>query len=548
MKITAAIGIVALLMLSGCGPSTERDMDKALSLIDDQILFVGNGAEPEGLDPHIVTGVPEHHLLVALFEGLVGMKLDDLSPIPAMAESWDVSDDQKVYTFHLRKDAKWSNGDPLTAKDFTYAWKRILTPTLAGEYSYMLFSMKNARAYNEGKITDFSEVGCRAIDDHTVEVTLENPTPYFLQLHIHYSWFPIHQATIEAHGRIDERNTPWTRPENIVSNGPFILTNWEPNNVIETRTNKYYWDNDNVKLRGVNFYPVPDEQTEDRMFRAADLHITENVLVPRVPVWLRENPALIRTDPWIGSYFYRVNTKREPFGDSRVRLALAMAVNREDLTTKILHGGETPAGFLTPPNVNGFTAKASIPFDPEGARALLAEAGYPGGEGFPTFELLYNTAEKHKIIAVAIQEMWQKTLGIDVQIVNQDWKVYLSSTSNDTMDYDIARAGWIGDFVDPVNFIECFSTGNGNNRTGWSNAEYDALVEESFRTTDQVARYELFQKAEEILTKEVPIIPIYHYTKPFLLAPEVKNVKSNILGYMPYHTYWLEAPKTIDTD
>jgi len=543
VKYIAALGIVSLLALTGCGNSTDRDTEKALTMIDDQILMVGNGAEPEGLDPHIVTGVPEHHLLVALFEGLVGMNPEDLSPIPAVAESWDVSDDQKVYTFHIRETAKWSNGEPLTAKDFTYAWKRMLTPTLAAEYSYMLYSMKNARAYKEGTLKDFEQVGCRVIDDHTVEVTLDNPTPYFLQLHIHYSWFPVHQATIEAHGKFDERNTPWTRPENIVSNGPFNLADWRPNDVMEMRTNPHYWDRANIKLKGVNFYPVPDEQTEDRMFRAADLHVTENVLVPRVPVWLRENPSLIRTDPWIGSYFYRVNIKREPFGDPKVRLALAMAVDRDSITSKILHGGETSAGFLTPPNVNGFTATASIPYDPEAAKALLAEAGYPNGEGFPTFALLYNTAEKHKIIAVAIQEMWRNTLNIDVQIENQDWKVYLSNTSNETMNYDVARAGWIGDFVDPINFLECFTTGNGNNRTGWSNAEYDALVEESFRTADPTARYELFQKAELILTQEAPIIPIYHYTKPFLIAPEVKNFIPNILGYMPYHTYWLETPK-----
>ncbi|PCJ56518.1 MAG: peptide ABC transporter substrate-binding protein [Candidatus Hydrogenedentota bacterium] len=515
-------------------------MEKARTLIADQILFVGNGAEPEALDPHTVTGVPEHHILTALFEGLVGMDAATLTPIPAVAKSWDISDDKKVYTFHLREDARWSNGESLTAKDFLYAWQRILTPALASKYNYMLYPIKNARAFSEGKITDFNQVGCKALDEHTVEVTLENPTPYFLQLQIHYTWFPVHQATIEKFGTMDERNTKWTRVGNMVSNGPYLLTKWEPNNVIETRLNEYYWNKDIIRLKGVNFYPVSDEQTEDRMFRSAELHMTENVLIQRVPVYQRENPQFIRTDPWIGSYFYRINITRKPFDDVRIRRALAMAVDRDAITTNILHGGETSGESLTPKNVNGYTANAAVHFDPEGAKALLAEAGYPDGEGFPTFEILYNTAEKHKIIAVAIQQMWKQTLGIDVQIVNQDWKVYLSSTSNDTMNYDVARAGWIGDFVDPVNFLECFTTGNGNNRTGWSNAEYDALIEESARTADEAARFELFQQAEAILTEEMPLIPIYHYTRPFLIGPEVKNFQPNLLGYVPYHTLWLE--------
>lgn len=532
-------------LLSGCfggGSTTSRDAEKALAIIDDQILLVGNGAEPEGLDPHIVTGVPEHHIVTALFEGLVGMNPETLEAIPAVAESWEVTDDGLIYTFHLRENAKWSNGDPLTAKDFVYAWQRILTPELASEYGYMLYPMKNARDFAEGKISDFTKVGARVIDDRTLEVTLTNPTPYFLQLHIHYSWFPIHRATIEKFGKMDDRNTGWTRPGNIVTNGPFALSRWEPNNVIETRKNEQYWNADSVRLKGVNFYPVPNEQTEERMFRGAELHMTENVHISRVQAFQRESPELIRTDPWIGSYFYRVNTKRKPFDDVRVRKALAMAVDRVSITTHILKGGETPGGTLTPPNVNGYTAEAEIPFDPEAARALLAEAGYPGGKGFPSFAILYNTAEKHKIIAVAIQQMWKEHLGVDVTLENQDWKVYLASTANNSMDYDVARAGWIGDFVDPINFIECFTSENGNNRTGWSSADYDRYTEESFSAKTVEERFALFQKAEAILAEEVPLIPIYHYTRPFLLAPEVKNFKPNLLGYVPYHTLYLEAP------
>jgi oligopeptide transport system substrate-binding protein len=540
-----AIAFTLTALLAACTPSkssTNRDQEQANTLIEDQILLLGNGAEPEGLDPHIVTGVPEHHILTALFQGLVGMDSCDLSPIPAVADRWVVSEDKLIYSFHIREDAKWSNGDPLTSQDFLYAWQRILMPNIASEYGYMLYSMVNAREFAEGKITDFNLVGAKAPDKNTIQVTLNNPTPYFLQLQIHYSWFPVHQGAIEKNGAMDDRLNPWTRLENIVTNGPYKLTRWELNEVIETRLNEHYWDKESIKLKGVNFYPVPNEQTEERMFRAAELHMTENIHLSRVEVFKRENPTLIRTDPWLGSYFYRVNTKREPFNDPRVRRALAMTIDRDLMTTSIIKGGETSAGTLTPPNVNGYTAEANIPFDPEGARALLADAGYPGGKGFPPFSILYNTAEKHKIIAVTIQQMWKEHLKIDVTLENQDWKVYLTSTSNDSMDYDVSRAGWIGDFVDPINFLECFTTGNGNNRTGWSNPEYDRYLEESTSAETSEERFALFQKAEAILAEEVPLIPIYHYTRPFLIAPEVKNYKPNLLGYVPYHTLYLETP------
>ena len=548
MKLSIRTGatLISLSLLvaacGGSGSSTSRDQSKAAAIVEDQILFVGNGAEPEGLDPHIVTGVPEHHILTALFQGLVGMDAGDLSPLPGVAERWDVSDDGLVYTFHIRETAKWSNGETLTAQDFLYAWQRILSPNIASEYGYMLYPMKNAREFSEGTVTDFSEVGAKALDAQTIQVTLNNRTPYFLQLHIHYSWFPVHQATIEQFGAMDERGTAWTRSDNIVTNGPFKLTRWEPNNVIETRKNEHYWDHDAMKLDGVNFYPVPNEQTEERMFRAGELHLTENVHISRVAVYQKENPQLIRTEPWIGSYFYRVNTKRKPFDDERVRRALAMAVDRVAITTHILKGGETAGATLTPPNVNGYTTESAIPYDLDGAKQLLAEAGYPEGKGFPKFSVLYNTSEKHKIIAESVQQMWKKDLGIDVALVNQDWKVYLTSTSNTSMDYDIARAGWIGDFVDPINFLECFTTDNGNNRTGWSSSDYDSYIQESSTVQTQEERYALFQKAEAILAEEVPLIPIFHYTRPFLIAPEVKNYESNLLGYVPYHTLYLAIP------
>lgn len=537
----ALIGtIFVLTALSGC-----KGAGGGIRAVDREatggILRVGNGAEPEGLDPHVVTGIPEHHILSTLFEGLVRLDPATLNPTPGVAESWEVSPDGLVYTFHLRKDAKWSNGDPLTSKDFAYAWRRVLTPSLASEYAYMLYPMKNARAYNEGTLTDFSQVGCAFPDDYTVVVTLDNPTPYFMQLHGHYTWFPVQQKTIEAAGAFDDRGSKWTRVGSMVGNGPYQLARWVPNSVIEVRPNPNYWDAAGVKNKGVDFRPINEEQTEERMFRAGELDITENVPPAKVLDYRKKNPAVIRTDDWIGSYFYRVNTKRKPFDDKRVRQALAMAIDREAICSKVMTAGEKPAHFMTPANVAGYTSTAHVPYDPERARQLLAEAGYPGGKGFPSIDILYNTLERHQMIGEAIQQMWKNTLGINVTLTNQEWKVYLNSTSNEQMDFDLARAGWIGDVVDAINFLECFTTGNGNNRTGWGDEEYDLLLEQALKQNDVAARHKLYDDAEHILMDELPILPIYHYVRPFLIQPDVRGFDQNILAYYAYHKVWFES-------
>ena len=462
------------------------------------------------------------------------------APTPGVAERWEESGDKLVYTFHLREDAKWSNGEPLTSKDFLYAWERILTPALASEYAYMLFPMKNAQAFNEGAIGDFSLVGAEALDDHTLRVTLENPTPYFLALHTHYSWYPVHQGTIEKFGAKEDRISRWTRAGNLVGNGAYVLSRWSPNKIIETTPNEHYWDAAGVLNDGIHFYPITDGQTEERMFRNGELHITEDLPVSKIPVYQREHPEQLRLNPWIGVYFYRINTLRPPLDDPRVRQALAMALDRDAICKYVLQGGETPAPFLTPPDINGYAPSARVTYNVEAARKLLAEAGYPNGEGFRSIDILYNTDEKHRTIAEVIQQMWKKNLGINVTLSNQDWKVYLSSTSNDVMDYDIARAGWIGDVVDPINFLECFITDNGNNRTGWGSPAYDELLAKSMAISDPAQRNKVFDEAETILIEGMPIIPIYHYTRTFLVNPRIRGLPSNILAYYAYHKVYLD--------
>jgi oligopeptide transport system substrate-binding protein len=512
-------------------PVTERDARAG-------ILHYSTGAEPQDLDPHTVTGVPEHRVTSVLFEGLVDLDPETLEPVPAVAESWSVSEDETVYTFRLRDTAQWSNGDPVTAHDFVYAWQRILTPALGSEYAYMLYCLKNARDFHEGALTDFGQVGAKAMDGRTLEVTLGNPTPYFLSMQIHYTWYPVHRATIERFGAMDERGTRWTRAGNLVGNGAFMLERWEPDRVITVVKNPRYWNKDAVELNGIHFHPIDNNLTEELLFRVNRLHVTATIPVNKLETYESDRPGALRIDPYLGTYFYRINVTRSPFTDARVRRALSMAIDREDLVRNVVRAGRKSAPFFTPPDTAGYTCETRVAFDPEEARRLLSAAGYPEGKGFPRTEILYNTSDNHKQIAEAAQAMWRDTLGITVTLVNQEWKVYLDSMNQ--LDYGIARSGWIGDYLDPINFLECFTTGNGNNRTGFSSTRYDGLIAQSLQTADAEARHRILQEAEGLLLEEAPIIPVYFYTNAYLVAPQVRGLYPNPLGYVSFKDLSLE--------
>lgn len=538
IKITSLL-MVALLgfLLTACGGG-ETNVSTGNR---EGILHFGNGAEPQELDPHIVTGVPEHHIISALLEGLVSKNPKTLEPMPAVAESWSVSDDGKIYTFNLRPNAKWSNGDAVTAEDFVWSWQRGLTPAMGNQYAYMYYAIKNAEAFAKGKISDFSKVGVKAINHKTLRVELNNATPYFLQLLDHYSLFPVHRPTIEKFGEPAERGTLWTRAGTFVGNGPFTLTQWDLNKVIIVEKNPLYWDAKTVKLKGIYFYPTENLTTEERMFRAGQLHYTNSVPVEKIAIYKKENPHLIRVSAYLGSYFYRINTRLEHLKDVRVRRALAMAIDREAIANKLLKAGQIAAYAITPNNTMGYTADTDLRYDIAEARRLLAEAGYPNGEGFPTTDILYNTQEDHRKVAVAIQQMWKKSLNINITIQNQDWKVFLDSVSSGN--YSIARAGWIGDYVDPNSFLDMWITDGGVNRTGWSNAEYDRLVLEvapKAKTVEQ--RYVALRKAEKMLLDDMPVIPIYTYVSKHLVHPSVKNLSPNLLD-TPYYKYIYLEPE-----
>ncbi len=522
------VGLVSACALLGCtGGKTKVEEGN-----EKGVLHMGNGAEPQALDPHVVTGVPEHNIIVALLEGLVSEDPVDLHPVPGVARSWDINESGTEYTFHLRDDALWSDGSRVTAEHFVYSFRRILSPALGSEYAYMLYPMKNAEKFHKGEISDFAEVGARAVDDTTLRIELGAPTPYFLQLLTHYSWFPVHPSTIEEFGEIDERGTRWTRPENYVGNGPFVLSEWKMNEVIAVEKNPNYWDHEQVSLSGIRFYPIENAQTEERTFRSGDLHVTHTV-PPNKISWYRENaPEELRIDPYFGTYYYLVNTTRDALKDSRVRRALAMTIDRESIIKTILKGDQSPAYHFTPPQTAGYTSPAKTSYDPEAARALLAEAGFPGGEGFPGFELLYNTQETHHMVAQAIQQMWNKELGIEVTLTNQEWKVYLATTQR--IEHDVARAGWIGDYLDPNTFLNLWVTDGGNNRTGWSHERYDSLLQAASLLPASEERLNLFGKAETILMDQMPVIPIYFYTSNALVHTSVENWNPTIMDHHPY--------------
>ena len=513
--------------------NSPSPVDAALAT---QVLHFGNGSEPQGLDPHIVTGVPEHHLLISMCEGLTIANPKGGPNLPGVAESWEISPDGKTYRFFLNKNARWSNGDLLVADDFVWSWMRILTPSLGSQYPDMLYYVAGAADYHQGITTDFSTVGVTALSDHELQVTLNNPTPFFIKLLSHYSTYPVHKASILKHGSIDDRNGQWTRHGNFVCNGPMNLKTWELNKQIIVEKNPLYWDAEKVQLQEIRYYPVSNESTEDRMFRAGQLHVTNVVPLEKCPVYIENKNPNLRIEPYMGTYFYRVNTKHPVLQDKRVRQALAFALNRDQIVNNVSKCGQQAAYSFTPPGTAGYEPETSITFDPELARQLLAEAGYADGSDFPVLEILFNTQEGHRKIALAVQQMWQENLGISVQLVNQDWKVYLAREM--TGDFQISRAGWIGDYEDPNTFLDTLRPNRGNNKTGWENQEYDALLALANATIDQNDRYELLNQAEQLLIDEMPIIPIYTYVRQYQISNDVQGWYPNIIDtHHPKYIY-----------
>jgi oligopeptide transport system substrate-binding protein len=466
-------------------------------------FIVANGTEPESLDPHLISGVPEHRIYMGIFEGLVRPDPETSEALPGTAESWEISDDNTVYTFTIREGAQWSDGTPITAETVRDSWLRILNPETAAPYAWFpSMFIKGAAEYNAGE-ADASSVAVEAVDERTFRFETVGPLPYTLDALSHYSFGVVPLHVIEEHGE------EWTLPENFVSNGPFVLEEWSPQERLTVVPNENYWDYPNrPNLSRVVYIPVDDQNTMYNMYINGEVDWSTEVPQGQI------DQAKLRDDyhatPQLGTYYYVFQTQRGPLQDARVRRALSMAIDRVQLIDTVARGGQIPAFAMVPempnyPGIDGIEEAVSE------AQQLLADAGYPNGEGFPEMTVLYNTSQNHQAIGEFIQQQWLDNLGINVSLTNQEWGTYLNTRRQG--DFEIARAGWIGDYQDPNTFLDMFVTGAAMNGGKYSNSEYDRLISQAATMPAGEERMQVLADAERLLIEEdTAIMPIYYYT------------------------------------
>lgn len=507
---------IILLATSGCG----RRETPAAAGVRTHTLLLGNGAEPADLDPHLATILTDQVIINALFEGLTVLDEANATPLPGAAAQWSVSSDGLTWTFQLRPNLAWSNGDPLTAADFVAAWRRVINPALASENASYLFALKNAEACNAGK-QPLSALGVSAPDAGTLVLTLEQPTPYLPALVAMPAWFPVNPKTLATFGAMEKRGTAWTRPGNLVSNGAFTLAAWQPNARLELTRNPRHREATTNRIERVVFFPIENPDVEEREFRAGQLHVTWNLPVTKLARWHKENPAQLRADPILQSNFLRFNTTRGPLKDERVRRALSLAIDRDQLARSVLQGSRAPARALTPPNTGEYQPIAAVPTDLATARQLLAAAGFPDGRGLPILELQCRNDEIMPRLAEALQAIWQRDLGVRTSITQLEQKTWIQNQQS--LNYTVTTASWTADFPDPVTFLGLFSSGSAYNWTGWSDDSYDRLIREAAGHIAPAARSELFQRAEARLLESAPIAPLYFGAQTYLIDPAVKG-------------------------
>jgi len=526
--------------LAACGGGDELDVGSAVTasgpiggasgmeLAEIQVLHWGNAAEAQSLDPHKSEGVSSSNIQRDLFEGLMN-EAPDGEVILGAAESWQISADGKTYTFSLRQDARWSNGDPVVAQDFVYSLRRSLDPATLSRYTFILNPILHASDIAAGR-QPTTDLGVRALGDYTLEIELENATPYFLGLLTHSASYPVHRASVEAHG------DQFTRPGNLVSNGAFQLDDWVVQSHVKLVRNPFYWDNEKTILDEVFFHNTEDKSAEIRRYRANELDITYNSLAKRQLPWIRENLGdELLIAPYLGSYYYGFNLTRPPFKDNtELRRALALAIDRDIITQQVTTAGEISSFGWVPP-VNGYVGQEMGEADwtqaerEEEARRLYAAAGYSAENPLVT-EIMYNTEEDHKRIALAISAMWKQVLGVEANILNQEWKVFLD-TRNQMTDTQVYRAGWIGDYNDAFTFAELFQSGGGINNTGYASEDYDEFLRLAAAEGDLERRAEYMQQAEAVLLEDLPVMPIYFYVTSRLVKPWVVGYESNIMSH-----------------
>ncbi|PKM94066.1 MAG: peptide ABC transporter substrate-binding protein [Firmicutes bacterium HGW-Firmicutes-1] len=522
LSVLLILILIAAIAMTGCGAGGNKEA---------KILRTNNSSEPGSLDPALAQGTHESWVLDHVFEGLM-KRTPDGEIVGGMAKEVALAEDGVTYTFTLRDDVKWSNGDPVTAQDFEYAWKHSLDPVTAAYYSYQFFYIKNGEAYNAGKAS-VEDVGIKVIDDKTLEVVLEQPAPFFLELTAFYALFPVNK-------KVAEGNPEWSKdPSTYVSNGPFKLTEWVHKSKIVLSKDDNYYDAKNVKLDGIELGILEDENTAWQKYEGGEY----DLLLPLPQAVVAQLNADGNKELVIGAelatYYYNFNNDIKPFNNIKVRKALSSAIDRQTIVDKVSQGGQLPAGGVTPfgiPNENNVDFREDvgnlISYDPTNAKALLEEGLAEEGmtlADMNQFSILYNTQEGHKKIAQAIQEMWRNTLGIEVQIENVEFQVKLDREK--AGDYSISRAGWIGDYVDPMTFLDLFVTDGPYNDSGFSNAEYDALIKTAKSTADQKVRFDAMRQAEVLLMEQLPVAPIYHYTNPYAQKPYVTGVTKVVNRY-----------------
>ncbi|MBI3875838.1 MAG: peptide ABC transporter substrate-binding protein [Verrucomicrobia bacterium] len=501
-------------------------------------LVIINGAEPDSLDPAIISTQTEMRIVKALYEGLTRLEGTNGTPEPALAERWDISPDGTIYTFHLRSNAVWSTGQPITADDVVWSWRRALDPVTGAEYAGQLFFIKNAENYFTGKTNSATgkrftaeDIAVQALNARTLRVELISPTAFFLDLCAFPTLAVVPRFWIEKHG------DRWLMEQPLPVNGCYQLEFWHMNDRVRLRKNPRHWDAAHVRSAVVDFLPVGTPSTALNLYETgqADVIWDKNLVPNELMDVLGKRPDCHLFD-YLGTYFYRYNVTRKPFNDPRVRKALALALDRRKLVERITRSGERPTSHFTPDGIGVYRPPDGLGYDPELARKLLADAGFPGGKGFPAFNYLYKTDKMDEQVAVELQAIWQRELGIKMELRAMEPKVYYTSQS--ALDYDLSRSSWIGDYNDPNTFLDMFMSGNGNNRTGWANTNYDALVRRANSQTDPHKRAELLREAETLLVRDdLPVVPLYFYAGVnFFDTNKISGIQQNLLDEHPIHT------------
>lgn len=532
-----AVAILSSIVLAGC--SKPQDNSKASTAsATPKVLKVNNSSEPGSLHPGKAQGTHDSWVLEHVMEGLT-KKSPEGKIVNGQAEKFDVSADGLTYTFTLRNGIKWSNGDPVVAKDFETAWKYCLNPATGSEYAYQLYYLKGGKAYNESKEKDPAKlkaledaVGVKAKDDKTLVVTLEKPTPYFDELVSFYTYYPVNS-------KLQESNANWANEASTyVSNGPFKLSEWKHKEGIKIVKNDNYYDKDKIKLSEIDFAMIEDENTAWQQYQSGEIDLLYPLPQEVTAKLKKENNPELTVANDLSTYFYRFNTTKKPFNNVKVRQALAMGIDRKAIVESVTMGGQKPAYGITPGGIpvgkdnKDFQQMVGDQFKDNNldeAKKLLAEGLKEEGMDKLSFTIVYNTNAGHKKVAEAIQEMWRKNLGVDVKLENVEFQVKIDREHK--LQYDVSRAGWIGDYIDPMTFLDMWESSSQQNDTGWKNAEYDKLINTAKVTQDKDARTKAMIDAEKLLMKEMPIMPIYFYTKPYTTKPYVKGVYQVVNRY-----------------